>query len=630
MSNLTNYPKQSFFKTTLASPIDASQTSGIVLSAVPDYSPAGETIYISITDPDNPETISCTGWNTTTKILSGVTRGVANYSGGSSSASAHAAGTSVVLSDNWNYWEDLKTAINSKVEDSGDTMTGPLGFSGTTNRGITVNSLTTSQRDALSSPPDGTIIYNTTVGEFQMRQGGGWVTTSSGSVQPNGSETVAGKWEGATVAQQGTATDVGETGASLIPMNKNLVKTSSGAGDENKIAVLSAGGVFANGFLNATATPTASKIPIANGSGKLDNGWLNAKFGGDGSDGVLNVTSGTTTIDLANSAYVVKNYTSINVSAGATLTFSNPHTAGSIIVLKSQGNVTIAGTVNASGMGAAGGAGGALRTSSANFGIQGTNGTNAGFVLDISADHHGVKGGTTDTNATGGSGGAILTLKPFYTKEAARISRKAIYIAPGSGGGGGQGGSVSDGDATAGGTGGNGGGALLIEVGGSLDFSGTINVNGQNGTSAANASFTGANGEVAGGGGGGGGGAGMAVVLYNSLTANTGTITSAGGTGGNGGNATSTQVANGVCVSGAGGGGGGSYGGAGGTGGNGKTGTGGANGNNGNAGSANAGGGGGGGALIENPNGGTTYTGGVGGAAGASDGGVVAKNTEWF
>lgn len=485
-----------------------------------------------------------------------------------------------------------------------------------------------------------------TAGETTKAANVAYVNAVSIAGANDATTTVKGIVEIATDAELQAGTGTGSTGAKVVAAgdsfnqtataNKVPVANSSGklaagwGGSANTLATLNGSSKVVEDPANATATPTASKIPIANGSGKLDNGWLNAKFGGDGSDGVLNVTSGTTTIDLASSAYVVKNYTSINVSAGATLTFSNPNSTGSIIVLKSQGNVTIAGTVNASGMGAAGGAGGALRTSSANFGIQGTNGTSAGFVLDISADHHGVKGGTTDTNATGGSGGAILTLKPFYTKEAARISRKAIYIAPGSGGGGGQGGSVSDGDATAGGTGGNGGGALLIEVGGSLDFSGTINVNGQNGTSAANASFTGANGEVAGGGGGGGGGAGMAVVLYNSLTANTGTITSAGGTGGNGGNATSTQVANGACVSGAGGGGGGSYGGAGGTGGNGKTGTGGANGNNGNAGSTNGGGGGGGGALIENPNGGTTYTGGVGGAAGSSDGGVVAKNTEWF
>lgn len=71
---------------------------------------------------------------------------------------------------------------------------------------------------------------------------------------PNGSATVKGIFEEATVAEQGTATATGATGARLIPANANLVKTSSGAGDENKIAVLDASGTFANGFIDKART----------------------------------------------------------------------------------------------------------------------------------------------------------------------------------------------------------------------------------------------------------------------------------------------------------------------------------------------------------------------------------------
>lgn len=71
---------------------------------------------------------------------------------------------------------------------------------------------------------------------------------------PNGSTTQKGLFEGSTVAEQGTATSVGGTGAFLVPLNGNLVKTSSGSGDENKIAVLGANGVFADGFLDAART----------------------------------------------------------------------------------------------------------------------------------------------------------------------------------------------------------------------------------------------------------------------------------------------------------------------------------------------------------------------------------------
>lgn len=71
---------------------------------------------------------------------------------------------------------------------------------------------------------------------------------------PNGSTTQKGIFEEATVAEQGTATATGSTGARLIPANANLVKTSSGAGDENKIAVLDASGTFANGFIDKART----------------------------------------------------------------------------------------------------------------------------------------------------------------------------------------------------------------------------------------------------------------------------------------------------------------------------------------------------------------------------------------
>lgn len=71
---------------------------------------------------------------------------------------------------------------------------------------------------------------------------------------PDGSTTVKGIFEEATVAEQGSATATGATGARLVPANANLVKTSSGAGDENKIAVLDASGTFANGFIDKART----------------------------------------------------------------------------------------------------------------------------------------------------------------------------------------------------------------------------------------------------------------------------------------------------------------------------------------------------------------------------------------
>lgn len=84
------------------------------------------------------------------------------------------------------YQDDSRSDINEnfsalnagKVEKSGDTMSGQLGFSGTDHAGLKVNALTTAQRDALT-PANGMIIYNSSVNTFQMYENGAWVSVQS-------------------------------------------------------------------------------------------------------------------------------------------------------------------------------------------------------------------------------------------------------------------------------------------------------------------------------------------------------------------------------------------------------------------------------------------------------------------
>jgi hypothetical protein len=278
-------------------------------------------------------------------------------------------------------------------------------------------------------------------------------------------------------------------------------------------------------------------------------------FGGSGTDGVLNVTSGTTTIDLGGLKTVTKNYTSINVSLGATLNFSNPHSQGTVIILKSQSAVTIAGTLDASGMGSiagtagSGGAGYIAGVGGGNNGVVGNDGSDNDEILDTNAHFGG--GGNRGLSAT--TGGTAKTGPVAFTTtgvgrlysvlDANNSYRKSVYLVPGTGGGGGGGGGSPSGSSTpVGGAGGNGGGggrggaALYIECNGAWNFTGSISVNGLNGAAAtAGASATGGNlGTGGAGGGGGGGGAGMFYALYKTLTANSGTVTATGGTGGNG------------------------------------------------------------------------------------------------
>lgn len=245
------------------------------------------------------------------------------------------------------------------------------------------------------------------------------------------------------------------------------------------------------------------------------------RFGGDGTDGLLVVSAGTHTIDLGQADIVIKNYTEISITGSGQIRFSNPNQNGTLIILRSQGDVTLNSSaspvIDASGIGAAGGPGGAPSGS-------GGPGHNMIEVLD-SALHNG-RGGGYYLPGDNGIGGEALANKPMYTSSTARLYRRGIFLYVGAGGGGGEGDPFGG---ASGGAGGRGGAGLIIECGGIWHFEGLISVAGQRG----------GNGELRqpgdkAGGGGGGGSGGSVVVLYNGLSLNSGSVDVSGGQGGTG------------------------------------------------------------------------------------------------
>lgn len=325
------------------------------------------------------------------------------------------------------------------------------------------------------------------------------------------------------------------------------------------------------------------------------------KFGGTGGDGALAITSGTTTINLAGASVLIMNYTSISITGTGKLAFSNPHTNGTEIILKSQGPVTLTSSntpiIDASGMGAAAGAGGANNAN-------GVAGNNPNFVLDVLT--HG--GGRGKSTGAADAAGVIFTssgIIPYTNNSNLTLFRKVINIVPGAGGGGGAGGGTGGTGSSSGGAGGRGGGALYIECAGALNFTavGGISVAGKDGSAGGDSGGT-----NAGAGGGGGGAAGMCLVLYNILTAGTGTIITAGGAGGQGG------AGAGAGTGGGGGSGAGAFGGAGGLGQPQQT-------AGLAAGGSSAGGGGGGGSQDGSHA--------AGGTAGVTDGGLLTLNVDF-
>jgi hypothetical protein len=254
-------------------------------------------------------------------------------------------------------------------------------------------------------------------------------------------------------------------------------------------------------------------------------------FGGDGSDGALAVSSGTTNIDLGNSAYVVKNYTSISITGTGAIKFINPHANGTVIILKSQGNVTLTSSaapmIDASGCGAAGGG----SSASSGTGSSGTLSGNAGnnglsYSLFFNAP-----GGAAGFSGSGSSGpaGALPTVSlqsAGFTATQLFNKYQNLWTAAGSASGSADHASSTWSATT--GAGGFGGGTLIIECAGAWNFT-TANGVSVAGTNGGNGVTTGGT-VIAGGGGGGAGGYFLA--LYNTLTANSGTVNVAGGTGG--------------------------------------------------------------------------------------------------
>lgn len=221
------------------------------------------------------------------------------------------------------------------------------------------------------------------------------------------------------------------------------------------------------------------------------------QFGGNGADSELVITSGTTTINASNAAIVTKNYSRISITDTATLTISNPHANGTMLILRSQGDVVLASatSINMKGLGGAAGPAG-----TAGGGGEGNS---------LSGQNIGGDSGASPNGAGGASGTGVQS-----------VVGKSIPLSCGAGGGGGDrtggGGGVANGGA--------GGGAVFIECNNGLNFTGTVSVAGNDGDT------TGSAGE----GGGGGGGGGAFICIYRNLLVNSGTVTTTAGSGGTG------------------------------------------------------------------------------------------------
>lgn len=507
-------------------------------NAITSITPFGVKGYITF-EPDttNEEaaiftsvTVNANG----TVTLGGIATALAQspYTETAGTQRSHSGGTKVVITDNVAFWNTFGNKQNDEtltgrwstavvplngVDIVNKTYADGLSFAGAPNAStiqkgilqlptqaqVDAKTATGSTGAALAVTPD--VQRSTLLSDYVVDTGG----ANAYTIAPSPVITAY------TTGQRFTFKAVSaNTTVSTLAVNGLAVKTIKKVGGGTDLA---ANDILAGQVVEVEYDGTNFQMlnPVGNAPATTASLTAALKFGGTGADGALAISSGTTTIDLANAAVVVKNYTSVAITGTAVLAFINPNTDGTIIQLKSQGAVTL--TSSATPMidcSALGGAAGAVVSGGTSGGNSGSSAF--GWLFTVSGGGGGIGGSGT---ATGGSTSVL--------PNALNAVVKHDFLAPGSGGG--SGGQTVNGSGSTSGVGGGGGGSLYIECAGAWTFTtGTISVAGING----------GNGVVGGGGagtsssGGGGGGGGTFYALVGSIVSNSGTVTVTGGTGG--------------------------------------------------------------------------------------------------
>jgi len=124
MSDLSIIPLEDWFETQLAQDWNGATGTVYVLDT-PSYTPTTTNTYIVVNPwKNNMQIAEITDYNSTANTLtvSSVTllKGLGINS--TAPASSHATGSKVIISDNYQFWADIQTAINSKLDKNGGNV----------------------------------------------------------------------------------------------------------------------------------------------------------------------------------------------------------------------------------------------------------------------------------------------------------------------------------------------------------------------------------------------------------------------------------------------------------------------------------------------------------------------------
>lgn len=381
----------------------------------------------------------------------------------------------------------------------------------------------------------------------------GYVDATAVAGAPDATTVVKGIIELATGAELAAGTATGGTGANLVPASSSCKSSSAGAADANKLPVLNGSGVLDQTFLDsartwgAAQTFTAARLLITTDATtaneavrkSLIDGGLVKDYVGDGSDGAVTLDGANTYsfFSKSGSTYTLQRdvfLTTLVVNSGSILE-ANGYRLFCKTSAQIDGTLRNNGGNGGNGSGAVGGTAGAASASGTliggSAGVAGNGNTNSPFVgsngTSISPSI-GASGGST-TGFTATTGGTATATKQFPRTAAFATwlieTGSTVQALKGGASGASASGNAAGGGVTAasGGSGGGGGLVFLATPTITIGASGLIQANGGN----AGTSVQAGGGSASGSGGGGGG---CVVLIYATLT-NSGSITANGGTG---------------------------------------------------------------------------------------------------
>lgn len=153
MSNLTRYPLQDNFETSLSQSWDGNVGS-MHVNSVPDFTfPDGVLTYVVVNPKQsNMQVALIDGYNAEDQTLNVVSVVVHSGAGVLYTPTGHQNGSIIRISDSYQFWEDIATAVNTKLDNDGGNVTtgdftldvsgGILTFADSDNAAVTLSDLT--------------------------------------------------------------------------------------------------------------------------------------------------------------------------------------------------------------------------------------------------------------------------------------------------------------------------------------------------------------------------------------------------------------------------------------------------------------------------------------------------------